>query len=341
MLKIRSSLPEIIGNTPVLRLQNDLIPKGKSLYLKMETFNPTCSIKDRTAYALILAGIASGQLKEGSTIIESTSGNLGKSLAMLGAAMGFKVIIVVDPKVSRQNLSIYEAFGAQVVVVDTLDENGGYQRTRLKKVQDLLKTVPDAYWPNQYDNASNRKFHSDVTAEEILDLNVEFDTVIGSVSTGGHLCGIAEKLKLEKPNTKIVAVDAMGSAIFQGKYKPHLMNGLGLSWRTRNVNTAVLDEYMLIGDTEAFSMCRHLAKTSGLLLGGSSGAVILSALRQLHLGSARSALCIVADSGWNYLDQLYDDNWLERHDIELMGPGELLAGLEELHCARIDESSAP
>lgn len=193
---IFENIAACIGNTPIVELKHNFISPNKKLYLKLEAFNPTFSIKDRTALGLVKFGFSSGKLKTGGTLIESTSGNLGKSFAMLGAVFKFKVIIIVDPKISTSMIKIYKAYGAEVIMIDNSDKNGGYQKARLQKVKNLLKQNPDAFWPNQYDNAANPEFHYETTALEILSVNV--NGIFGAVSTGGHLCGIGRRLKLEK-----------------------------------------------------------------------------------------------------------------------------------------------
>lgn len=327
MHTVKRNIVEAIGSTPIVQLQSGLVPHGKALYLKLESFNPTFSIKDRTAFALVQAAMASGDLKQGGTLIESTSGNLGKSLAMLGAALGFNVVIVVDPKVSEHNLAVFNAFGAEVVMVNQPDASGGYQKARIRKVREMLQLHPRWYWPNQYDNPENPEFHYNHTAAELLESDCKFDTLVGTVSTGGHFCGVGRRIKESLPSVRIVACDAVGSAIFQNSFQPHLLNGIGLSWRTKNIDMSVFDAYAFVNDTEAFSLCRIIARTTGMLLGGSSGVALFCALNQLHTTNARSVLCINADTGWNYLEQFYDDGWLKAKGIQLEGYEDLLEKL--------------
>lgn len=316
---------DLIGNTPVVELVQLRLPPGKRLYLKLECFNPTFSIKDRTAYGMVQAALRSGALRPGGTIVESTSGNLGKSLAMIGSVLGLEVVIVVDPKVSAETLSFYRAFGAQVVVVDQPDPVGGYQTARIARVKALLAATPGAYWPNQYDNADNPNYHYEHTAGEILGETPFFDTLVGSISTGGHLCGIARRVKQERPFVRTVACDAAGSAVFGGPFAPYLLNGIGLSWRSRNADLALFDACYTVADEEAFSTARAVARHAGLLLGGSSGAVVFAALAELQRGPGTAALAIVPDSGANYLTGFYDDRWLAEHGVRLRSADEIVA----------------
>ena len=249
-------------------------------------------------------------------MIESTSGNLGKSLSMLSAAMNFKVIIVVDPKVSTVTLNWYKAYGAKVEMVITPDEQGGYQQARIDRVKELLKRNSNAYWPNQYDNPDNPTFHHDYTALEISHLN--FDLLVGAVSTGGHLSGTARWFKANRPTVQVLACDVEGSAIFGTPFKPYLVNGIGLSWCAKNTDFSVFDRHCQISDREAISMCHILARERGILLGGSGGVVVSGALNYLHTTNVESALALVPDTGINYLDQIYDEDWLSHKKIELL-----------------------
>lgn len=316
--RVVDSVEGLIGHTPVLAIRSPLVPEGKRLYLKIESANPTLSVKDRTALALVQAGFASGRLRRGGTLIESTSGNLGKSLAMLGAAMGFRVIVVVDPKAPRSAMALYRAFGAEVILVDTPDASGGYQQGRIAAVKAYLDAHPDAYWPNQYENPANPDFHHATTAQEILDADCAFDTLVGAISTGGHLSGIARRIREARPDATILACDAVGSAIFRHPYRPYLINGIGLGWRSRNIDTDAIDRCTFVGDAQAISTCRHLARRCGLLVGGSGGAVAFAALAHLHGSDARIALGIVPDAGANYLDQIYDDAWLHAQSVVVL-----------------------
>ncbi len=315
------TIVESIGRTPVLDLCHPLVPVGKKLLLKLEQFNPNFSIKDRTALGLIQYALQSKKLVLGGRIVESTSGNLGKSLAMIGAAMGFRVTVVVDPKVSSSALNWYKAYGAEVDMVTVADSSGGYQKTRIARVKELLRNDPSAYWPNQYDNSDNPDYHSEVTSKEFMDYSCE--VVAGCVSTGGHLSGIAKGLKQFKPNLKILACDVKGSAVLGGSFAPYLLNGVGLAWRSRNTHTQYFDYQMIIDDVHAMSLCRILARECGVLLGGSAGLVAYGALHLLHNSDIESVMAIMPDSGVNYLDTIYDDEWIKAKDLELLDTANL------------------
>jgi 2,3-diaminopropionate biosynthesis protein SbnA len=318
---IHKSIADCIGNTPVVEIDDRMVPDGKKLFVKLEFHNPSFSIKDRTALGLIKAAMASGKLTRGGCLVESTSGNLGKSLAMLGAVYGFRVIVVIDAKTSPSVIRWCEAYGAQLEMVRETDENGGYQKTRVARVHKLLKMYPDAVWLNQYDNGDNPAFHYSTTGEEVAALQV--DAVVGSVSTGGHLCGVGRKVREKRPATTVVACDVEGSAVFGGQFHSYLVNGAGLSWRSKNTDLAVLDKICIVSDQEAISVCRLFAKDNGLLMGGSGGLVICGSLAWLKQSSAQSVLAIIPDTGANYLDQIYNDAWLAEKGISLLSRDEL------------------
>lgn len=318
---IFGNIGECIGNTPVIEVHTSLVPEGKRLLVKMECYNPSFSIKDRTALGLVKAAMATGRLVKGGTLIESTSGNLGKSLAMLGAAFGFRVIVVVDAKTSPTVVRWCRAYGAEIEVVSETDSNGGFQKTRVARVKALLEKYPEAVWPDQYDNVDNPNYHYATTGEEVADLSV--DAVVGSVSTGGHLSGIARRVKEKHCETVVIACDVEGSAVFGGAFRPYLVNGAGLAWCSKNTDLSVLDKVCISSDQEAFSMCRLLARETGLLGGGSAGLVVCGALAWLNQSSARSAVAILPDTGANYLDQIYNDAWLAEKKITLLSRAEL------------------
>ncbi|MEL0638823.1 pyridoxal-phosphate dependent enzyme [Marinomonas sp. TI.3.20] len=313
---ICNDIAETIGNTPVVRIRHPLIPKGKKLFVKLEQFNPNLSVKDRTALGMINKAIETGRLKKGGTVIESTSGNLGKSLAMLGASIGFEVIIVVDPKVSSSALNWYKAFGAEVLIVTKQDSYGGYQSTRIDTVKKYVADNPEVYWPNQYDNNDNPNYHYHFTSKEVASMNV--DLISGAISTGGHMSGIANGVKEINEDIRIAACDVVGSAILNKPFSPFLINGAGLSWRSKNIDESNIDVTVNITDEEAISICHELARTNGVLLGGSSGLSVMGALIGLQHSSVNSAMAICPDFGSNYLDQFYDEDWLKQKGVKLL-----------------------
>jgi cysteine synthase len=336
--EIVDRISDCVGVTPIVKIKHDLVPNDKQLFAKIESFNPNFSGEDRTAIGFVHSALANGALKKNGLLIESTSGNLGKSLAMLGAIYGFEVIVVVDPKVSPKVLNWYRAFGAQVDLVTEPHIEGGFQKARIARVQELLELHPGAYWPNQYDNVSNKEYHYYKMGPEILEdvRSTSSDLVVGSVSTGGHLSGIGSYIKSHCEDVGVVAADIAGSSIFGGKFTPYLINGVGLSWRSQNTDFSAFDNIVVASDQMAISVCREISKSHGFLLGGSSGLVIFAALSSLLHSEHRSALAILPDSGINYLDQIYDDDWLDSNGISLMGYEQLCDSLR-----RTPPSSVP
>ena len=311
------SITDIVGNTPVVRVKTFEKYFPAKIYLKLEFFNPTASIKDRPAIQIIRTALSRGDIKPGGTIIESTSGNFGKSLSMLGAALGIKVMVVLDPKASDVTVRFCKALGAQVVMVDECDEHGSYQTARTRKVQELLAEIPGSFHPDQYQNPENPKAHEEYTAREILDDFDHLDAYVACISTGGHFSGVAKVLKKKWPAMSCIAADAVGSSIITGTHQPYLMNGIGLSWMPDNLSGDQIDKYLQIPCVSSFALCRYFARKTGILLGGSSGAALYAALLESRGKSADYvSLTIAPDSGINYLDQFYDDHWLKAKNIE-------------------------
>lgn len=307
---IHQTILGTVGCTPVVRLRRLATDNGTEILVKLEAFNPAGSIKDRTALFMIAEAERSGRLKPHGTIIESTSGNLGKSLALIGAVKSYRVILVVDPKTPRSIINFVSALGADIEMVNTPDERGSYQRPRVERVKQLLTTLPDAFWPDQYDNPDNRRAHAEGTAHELISDVPHFDTLVAAVSTGGHLCGLAATLKTLLPNLTTIGVDAAGSAAFGFPFTGYAMRGLGLSWRPGNLVDRLVDRVQLVADHEGIATSRLLARVEGLLVGESAGAAVFGALHYAHHHPSSRIVVVAADNGENYIDESFDDGWL-------------------------------
>jgi cystathionine beta-synthase/cysteine synthase A len=318
---IYDDILQTIGRTPVVRLRN-LSPNGCDLLIKLEGCNPAGSIKDRPALHIIDGAERSGQLKPGGTIVESTSGNFGKSLAMIGAVRGYRVVLVVDPKTSPSVINFCRACGAQIDTVDVPDESGGYQKRRVERVRELLETLPDAFWPDQYNNPGNPRAHAETTAAEIVDDVGDLDVLVAAVSTGGHVSGLARALKRAYPSLQVVAVDAYGSSIFGTHYSPYLIRGIGLSWQPGNLDLGLIDWFHRVADSEAFRTCRCLAKHEGIFVGESAGAVVFAGLCRALAEQGRRILAIAPDGGINYVTESYDDRWVQERIGHRVDPDE-------------------
>lgn len=314
---MNNHMSNLIGNTPTLVLKGGIIPEGKELILKLEYFNPNFSIKDRTAWGLLKYSKESGILKNEDIIIESTSGNLGKSIAMFGAIEGIKTKLVIDPKLDQSVINLYKAYGAEVVLVNDKDESGNYQRTRIEKVKSIIKEdeANSYFWLNQYENNFNQKYHYEHTSLEFL--QEEFEFLTSAVSTGGHLTGIAQKVKESSPLKMIIGVDVLGSCIFEQNKQSYLVNGAGLAWKSSNINFDYIDNYTIVSDELAISLCRYFAKEYGVLVGGSSGLSIAAAIKVLRSSDKNRGIAIVPDTGINYLNQIYDDNWIKDKNVRI------------------------
>lgn len=307
---IFNNIVEAIGHTPMVRLRNVTVNDAEIL-VKLESFNPGGSIKDRAALYMIKQAERDGRLTRKSTVIESTSGNLGKSLALIGAVEGYQVILVVDPKTPRSMIEFATALGAKIEMVDVPDESGGYQRPRVARVRQMVAESPDLFWPDQYNNPDNPRAHAEHTAFEILSDIGEFDVLVAAVSTGGHICGIATTLKKHLPDLTVVGVDAAGSAAFGFPFRGYQMRGLGLAWQPGNLDRRLIDRVHLVADYEGVATSRLLARHEGVLVGESSGAAVFGALHHAQHHAGSRIVVIAADGAANYLSESFNDEWLQ------------------------------
>jgi len=308
---------DTIGKTPLLRLQRLVIAQDAELWVKWERTNPAGSIKDRPAKYIIEEAEQRGLLALGGTIIESSSGNFEISLAMIGAAKGYRVIILVDPKTTPTNLAILKAYGADVIVVTEQDDSGSYHKTRIALANRLAREIPGAFRPDQCFNLLNSAAHEYQTAGEVLEqCGDQLDVIIAAVSTGGQLGGLARHLKQVAPHVQVVGVDAHGSTIFRGPAHPYLIPGIGLSWTPDNLDVTLLDRVFKVPDEDAFLACRALAQSEGILAGGSSGAVLMVGLHYAQqLPPTARIVCVLADGGERYLQTIYSDEWMQSHGL--------------------------
>ncbi len=304
---------EAIGNSPIVRLQNIVMKDEAQLCLKLERTNPGGSIKDRPALYIIEEAQRRGWLRPGGTLIESSSGNFGISLAMIGAIKGYRAIILVDPKTTPVNLAMLKAFGAEVIVVTEQDDSGSYHKTRIALANRLHREIPNSFRPDQCFNPWNGQAHYRKTASELYgQCGGLLDAVILAVSTGGQVGGFSRYFREYAPHVKIIAVDAVGSTVFGGNAHAYLLPGMGLSWTPSNIDDLNrIDEVYKVADEDAFMACRVLARREGLLCGGSTGAALVVALKLAQrMEPDRRIVCIAADNGERYLPTIYDDGWM-------------------------------
>lgn len=308
---IYSSITQCVGTTPMVYL-NRLFPQPDlSVIAKLEFLNPGGSIKDRPARFIIEQGLRDKTITSSTHIIESTSGNLGIALAMVARSYGLKLTCVVDPKISSTNLKILRLMGANVDMVQTKDDQGGYLKTRIARVQQLLQTIPNGYWINQYANQLNWQAHYYGTGEEMVaDLDTPVDCVMLAVSTTGTLLGIARRLRKAFPKVRVVAVDAVGSVIFGQASGPRELPGIGSSRVPELLSRDEIDEVVYVNDYESALGCRSLLAQEGIFAGGSSGSVIAALYKLLPtFPSMYRVMTVLPDRGERYLDLVYDDQW--------------------------------
>ncbi|QLE54932.1 cysteine synthase family protein [Nostoc sp. TCL26-01] len=313
---------QALGNVPIVRLGNiSPICLESECLLKLESCNPGGSIKEKNAVYLVTRAEEEGLLVPGGTIIESSSGNFGIGLAMVGAVRGYRVMIVVDAKTAPPFRRMLKAYGAELVDVplDEADESGSMQKARMKRAQELAATIPNAWYPCQHLNPENTEAHSYYTAREIAaHFSDELDAVVVGVSTAGQIMGIARYLVPRFPKIRIVGVDVEGSVIMGTPAKPYKMTGIGLSFFPPNLDISLLNRAYVIPEAIAYSVCHALARREGLLLGASTGAIVAGGLHLARaLGAGARILMINPDRGDRYLETVYDADWLERHQFTL------------------------
>ncbi|EOO24468.1 2,3-diaminopropionate biosynthesis protein SbnA [Bacillus cereus BAG1X2-3] len=316
---IHDDVLSLIGDTPIVKINKLVPPESAQLYVKLEGFNPGGSSKDRVAKRVIEYAENSGQLKPGGTIVESSSGNLAIGLALVAKMKGYKMICVVDPKISKVNLNLIKSYGAQVHMVDVSDEHGNYLKARLVIAQDLANSIDGAYWPNQYNNPENPEAYVHTLVQEIYDdFNDTLDWIVCPVGTAGLITGVAKGMKKLNPSVKVMAVDAVGSVIFGGKPGVRRLLGIGNAIVPGNVNRSLYDDLSYVNDADSFFITRELVSKEGILVGGSSGAVVCAALRLIDkLPKSKKVLAILPDRGDRYYNTIFSDEWLDEHDIEL------------------------
>lgn len=304
----------MIGNTPLVHLEKIFVEYPFNFYSKMEMQNPGGSIKDRTSHRIITQALNEGKIDGETVIIESTSGNMGIGLAQICLYYGLQLILVIDPHINLQAKRLLETYGAEFEIVTDSDGCGGYLKTRLKKVEDLLQKYPNSFNPNQYHNEDNPLSHQLTVAEIHTSLGYYPNYIFIPTSTCGTLMGFARELERLNAKTKIVAVDAVGSVIFDDKPSMRRIPGMGSSQHPRFLDQNLIDTVLHITDEESIAGCHELLTKESILAGGSSGAVI-SAIKKLapKIAKGESVVGIFSDRGERYLDTIYNKEWISKH----------------------------
>lgn len=303
MSRIYSDITQLVGNTPLVALprMSGRYQLKARLLAKLESLNPAGSVKDRVAKAMVEDAERKGLLKQGSTIVEPTSGNTGIGLALMGAARGYKVILTMPDTMSVERQNLLKAYGAEVV----LTEGSLGMRGAMAKAEELARKIPNSHIPSQFTNMANPGVHEKTTGVEIWeDTDGEIDILVAGVGTGGTVSGAGKFLKNKKSTIRIVAVEPSGSPVLsEGTPGPHKIQGIGAGFIPDTLNTAIYDEIVTVENEEAFAMGRELAKNEGIFAGISSGAALAAALKlaQKEENAGKTIVVVLPDSGDRYL----------------------------------------
>jgi len=302
-MKIYHSVTELIGHTPLLELSRyeTVHNLSASILAKIESFNPTGSVKDRPALAIINRAEADGLLKPGSVIIESTSGNMGIGLASIAAARGYRIILTMPDTMSVERRQLLKAYGAELVLTEgKLGMEGA-----VKKAEELAAAIPDSFIPNQFNNPENPASHKSSTGPEIWeDTGGKIDIFVAGVGTGGTLSGVGNYLKSKNPQMKVIAVEPAASPVLsEGKAGAHQIQGIGAGFVPKTLDTGVYDEIIPVKDNDAFAVGREIARLEGLLVGISAGAALWAATRIANRpeNNGKVIVTIFPDTGDRYL----------------------------------------
>lgn len=308
-----NNILETIGKTPIVRLNQVGKELACELYGKCEFLNPGGSVKDRIAVRLIEDAEAAGIIKPGDTLIEATSGNAGIGFALAGAVKGYKIIITMPEKMSREKEVVLEALGAKIYRTPT-EAKWDDPNSHLSLAKRLQKEIPHAHILDQYANSGNPTIHYEQTAQEILaDMGTDLAMVVMGVGTGGTITGVARKLKQEIPHIQIIGVDPYGSILGGGtEVHPYLVEGIGYDFIPSVLDNSLVDEYIKVDDKNSFTTARRLIREEGLLVGGSSGTAVWAALQAAkRLKNRQKCLIILPDSIRNYLSKFADNKWMQ------------------------------
>ncbi len=302
-MKVYEKITDLIGNTPLLELKNYEKENGLEATVlgKLEYFNPAGSVKDRIAQAMISDAESKGLLKEGSVIIEPTSGNTGIGLAAVAASKGYKIILTMPETMSVERRNLLKAYGAELVLTDGAKGMKG----AIAKAEELAKETPNSFIPSQFTNMANPKTHEASTGPEIWnDTDGKVDIFVAGVGTGGTVSGVGRYLKSKNPNVKVVAVEPAGSPVLsKGTPGPHKIQGIGAGFVPETLDTKVYDEIIAVENEDAFKTGRTLARKEGLLVGISSGAAVYAAteLAKRPENKGKVIVALLPDTGDRYL----------------------------------------
>lgn len=304
-MRVANDITDLIGKTPIVKLNRMTDEDSADVYLKLEFMNPASSVKDRIALAMIEAAEKEGKLKEGDTIVEPTSGNTGIGLAMVGAAKGYQTVLVMPDTMSQERRNLLKAYGAKLVLTPGADGMKG----AIEKAEELVKEH-DYFMPQQFSNQANPEVHAETTGNEIVEqMKDGVDAFISGIGTGGTITGAGRVLKEHFSDVKLYAVEPKDSAVLSGgSPSPHKIQGIGAGFVPDVLDTDIYEGVIQITNEEAFEKAREVATSNGILTGISAGAAIAAAIKVAEkLGKGKKVLAIVPDNGERYLSTaLYD-----------------------------------
>src|SRR6266699_3151432 len=338
------SVLELVGGTPIVRLDRISRDVPGTILAKLEYLNPGGSLKDRIGLAMIEAAERDGLLKPGGTIVEPTSGNTGAGLAIAAAHKGYRCIFVMPDKMSQEKIAILRSYGAEVVITPTAvppDSPESYYSVSSR----LAEEIPGGFKPDQYSNMANPEAHYRSTGPEIWEQTAgEIDAIVISVGTGGTITGVGRYFKEQKPDVLIVGADPEGSVYTAQEERdvhPYLVEGIGKDTWPKTMDPSVVDEWVRVSDRDSFLTARRLAREEGLLVGGSGGTTVWAALQLgKRFGPEAKILTMIPDSGRSYMSKFYDDNWMLEHGFaERRVPAPTVSEL--LRSKRLEEIDVP
>jgi cystathionine beta-synthase len=316
-MEILDSIVEAIGDTPLVRLSR--LHQAGNLVAKVESLNPGGSVKERIAVTMIDQAEADGLLGPGGTIIEPTSGNTGVGLALVAAVRGYHVICTVPDKVSKEKQDLLKAYGVEVIEAPT-EFGPDHPESYYALADRLAREIEGAFQPNQYTNAANPRAHYETTGPEIWrQTDGRVDVLVAGVGTGGTITGAGRFLKELKPGLEVVGADPEGSIYTKGadgEIHQYLVEGVGEDFYPETVDLEIIDRFIEVTDHDSFAMARRLARTEGILTGGSGGMAVHAALQVVAEDDGRMVVVIVPDSGRGYLSKAFNDEWLAEHGLE-------------------------
>src|SRR5688572_15513704 len=335
------TLLDLVGETPIVRLDRIARDVGPMLLAKLEYLNPGGSVKDRIGMAMIEAAEREGRLRPGGTIVEPTSGNTGVGLAIAAALRGYRCIFVMPDKMSQEKISMLRAYGAEVVITPTAVEPDSPE-SYYSVSNRLAEEIPGGFKPDQYSNPGNPLAHYETTGPELWEQTEgRIDAVVLTVGTGGTISGVARYLREQKPDLVVVGADPEGSIYSSERVHPYLVEGIGEDFWPQTYDPLLVDEYVTVSDRDSFLTARRLAREEGLLVGGSGGTAVHAMLEVAkRFGPEATIVTLIADGGRAYLSKFYDDNWmLEYGFLERRAPAPTVQ--EVLRAKRAEEPGIP